>query len=151
MMLHRTSEIDVRWTLQRGHFGESRSRLQARRTVREHRCSPSACGRGARPDAGGSMLPDRPGVRLLAAVLVMLLALNVTVALGFAPPGYSQLTGAVGSVLGDAVGATLVAMTFAVGSHLWGRLRRGRGEWTVSFQDRNARQLTGERRHSSRE
>ncbi len=97
------------------------------------------------------MLPDRPGVRLLAAVLVMLLALNVTVALGFAPPGYSQLTGAVGSVLGDAVGATLVAMTFAVGSHLWGRLRRGRGEWTVSFQDRNARQLTGERRHSSRE
>lgn len=139
----RTFDLDLRWTFQRG-----RAQLQARRIVREHRCAPSAFERDARPDAGESEPPARPGVRLLAVALVMLLILNVMLLLGFVP---SELTGAAGGILGEAVGATLIAMTFAVGSHVSDRLRRRHGGGTVLFQDRNRSEPAGERGASSRE
>ncbi|MGH3921494.1 MAG: hypothetical protein ACRDTT_01235 [Pseudonocardiaceae bacterium] len=119
----RTFDLDLRWTLQRG-----RAQLQARRTVREHRCAPSPFGRDARLDASGSKPPARLGVGLLAVALVLLLVLNVMLLLGLVPSEYYQLTGGAGGILGEAVGATLIAMTFAVGGHVSDRLRRRHGE-----------------------
>ncbi|MGH8901074.1 MAG: hypothetical protein ACRDYA_05180 [Egibacteraceae bacterium] len=124
--------------------------LQARRTVWEHRCA-SACGRDGRSGKSGPRPPDRHGIRLLALAFVVLLALNVMLLLGFVPSEHPRLTGAVGNAFGDVVGATLIAMTVAVGSHVSDRLRRRRGGWAVLFQDRDRPELARERGASSQE
>jgi hypothetical protein len=126
--MHRTLEIDFRWSLQRGPFGESHARLQARRAVREHRCFPSACGRDGQAGVGGSRSMDVPGVSAWMSLLVILFLLSVMlVVLGFVSLGRPKLIGVTESILALAAGRVLVAIVFSLGNPMRGRRHYRKG------------------------